>query len=145
MEKFVSGVAHTAYTVKNMDATVEYYRKVFGFEKAFVMNHPATGKPWIVYIHVAGSQFIELFFDGVNPHPYSDDNIGYSHLCLEVRDIQEAAAAVRNAGAPLDKEPSLGIDGNWQCWTHDPDGNRIELMQMMPGSLQHQYCEKKPE
>ena len=142
MEKYVCGIAHAAYTVKDMDASVAFYEKVFGFEKAFVMNHPETGKPWIVYIHVAKDQFIELFFDGIYPHPYSDDNIGYSHLCLEVRDIQEAAAAIRAAGAPLDAEPSLGCDGNWQCWTHDPDGNRIELMQMMPDSCQDQYLKK---
>lgn len=142
MEKYVCGIAHAAYTVKDMDASVAFYEKVLGFEKAFVMNHPETGKPWIVYIHVAKDQFIELFFDGIYPHPYSDDNIGYSHLCLEVRDIQEAAAAIRSAGAPLDQEPSLGVDGNWQCWTHDPDGNRIELMQMMPDSCQDQYLKR---
>ena len=51
-------------------------------------------------------------------------------------------AAIRAAGAPLDAEPSMGCDGNWQCWTHDPDGNRIELMQMMPDSCQDQYLKK---
>ena len=139
MERFVKGVAHTAYTVRDMDTAVDYYTKTFGFEKAFTMNHPMTGAPWIVYMHVDGAQFIELFYGGTEESPYRDEKIGYSHLCLEVTDIQAAAAAVRAAGAPLDAEPSLGIDGNWQCWTHDPDGNRIELMQMMPASLQDQY------
>ena len=30
----------------------------------------------------------------------------------------------------------MGADGNWQAWIEDPDGHRIELMQMMPDSLQ---------
>ena len=139
MSEIVKKIAHSAYTVKDMDASVAFYEKVFGFKKAFVMNHPETGKPWIVYIHVAGDEFIELFFDGICPHPFSDDNIGYSHLCLEVADIQATWDAIVAADAPQDAAPSLGIDGNWQCWTHDPDGNRIELMQMMPDSLQYKY------
>jgi len=30
----------------------------------------------------------------------------------------------------------MGADGNYQYWIEDPDRNRIELMQIMPGSLQ---------
>ena len=139
MGKIITGIAHAAYTVRDMDSTVAFYEKVFGFKKAFTMNHYQTGAPWIVYIYVAEGQFIELFYGGTTEDPYTDERIGYSHLCLKVNDIHEAAAAVLAAGAPLDREPSRGMDGNWQCWTHDPDGNRIELMQMLPGSLQDKY------
>ena len=30
----------------------------------------------------------------------------------------------------------MGADYNYQAWIEDPDGNRIELMQMMPDSMQ---------
>jgi lactoylglutathione lyase len=36
----------------------------------------------------------------------------------------------------LTTEPKLGLDGNRQAWFEDPDGNRIELMQMLPGNMQ---------
>ena len=139
MGQIIKGIAHAAYNVKDMETAVAFYEKVFGFKKAFTMNHPLTGAPWIVYVYVAEGQFIELFYGGVTEDPYTDERIGYSHLCLQVSDIQEAAAAVLAAGAPLDSAPRKGMDGNWQCWTHDPDGNRIELMQMMPDSLQDKY------
>jgi hypothetical protein len=29
-----------------------------------------------------------------------------------------------------------GADNNRQAWIQDPDGNRIELMEMVPGALQ---------
>jgi lactoylglutathione lyase len=32
---------------------------------------------------------------------------------------------------------SNGLDGNRQSWLEDPDGNRIELMEMAPDCLQH--------
>ena len=41
-------------------------------------------------------------------------------------------------GIPLFRPESLGLDGNNQCWILDPDGNRIEFMQMLPGNMQEQ-------
>jgi lactoylglutathione lyase len=41
---------------------------------------------------------------------------------------------IRNAGYPIDIDPKQGLDLNWQAWTKDPNGVRIELMQIMPGS-----------
>jgi len=35
---------------------------------------------------------------------------------------------------PIDGEPAKGIDNNYQYWITDPDGNRIELMQIMDAS-----------
>ena len=35
-----------------------------------------------------------------------------------------------------DKQPKVGCDGNWQCWITDPDGVRIEIMQLAAGSPQ---------
>ena len=32
-----------------------------------------------------------------------------------------------------------GADFNWQCWTHDPDGIKIELMQLDEKSPQMQF------
>ena len=139
MEKQVKGVAHAAFNVSDMDKAVQFYHDVFGFEKAFEMAHPVTGEPWIVYLHAGGSQFIELFYGGVNPQEYKDGNIGYSHICFEVADINKTAEQIVKAGAVLDSPVSPGLDKNWQCWTHDPDNNRIELMQMEEESLQNQF------
>ncbi|HJA94157.1 MAG TPA: VOC family protein [Candidatus Eisenbergiella merdipullorum] len=139
----IKGIAHAAFNVSDMEKALQFYRETFGFEKAFELKHPATGEPWIVYVHAGGGQFIELFYGGVNPQKYQDQNIGYSHLCLEVEDIHEAAERIEKTGAPLDSGISQGSDGNWQCWTHDPDGNRIELMQMSEDSLQSCFLRER--
>ena len=39
-------------------------------------------------------------------------------------------------GIPLMQGKKVGADGNLQAWIEDPDGNRIELMQMAPDGLQ---------
>ena len=54
-------------------------------------------------------------------------------------DIHASVQAIRDAGYPIDDEPRQGVDLNWQAWVTDPNGIRIELMQVMPGSPQSAY------
>ena len=59
-----------------------------------------------------------------------------NHLCLGVEDLDAILAQLEAAGVPLTIQKKMGADGNLQAWIEDPDGNRIELMQMMPDCLQ---------
>ncbi|MCI5648594.1 MAG: VOC family protein [Fusicatenibacter sp.] len=139
MGKLFQGAAHTAFNVSDMEKSLDFYQRVFGFEKAFEMRHPGTGEPWIVYISIGGGQFMELFYGGVKTAENPENAAGFSHVCFAVSDIHEACRRLEEAGAPVDVPIQQGLDHNWQCWTHDPDGNRIELMQMMEDSLQSTY------
>ena len=47
-----------------------------------------------------------------------------------------AVGRLRENGAPIDSEPLVGLDGNLQAWTRDPDGNEVELMQLSEESPQ---------
>ncbi|MBP7402663.1 MAG: VOC family protein [Clostridia bacterium] len=140
----VTSFAHAALTVRDMDKSVDFYTRVLGFEKAFDIPEPGTGKPWIVYLAVAPGQFLELFYGGTTPvREFSKEITGFNHLCFGVSDIRAAAERVEKAGVALDRPVSFGADGNGQCWVRDPDRNRIELMQIMPNSPQATYFAEK--
>jgi lactoylglutathione lyase len=62
----------------------------------------------------------------------------FSHLCLEVANIESTVEELTRRGAPLDADVRTGKDGNKQAWTHDPEGTRIELMELAPDSMQRQ-------
>jgi lactoylglutathione lyase len=130
----LTGITHLALTVKNMDAAVDFYCRVLGFKKAFELAEPKTGAPWIVYLHLDKKQFVELFYKGTVDSPWESSHRGFNHICFEVDDIQKTAAGIKSSGYKLDREPSLGVDKNWQSWVTDPDGVRIELMQISPDS-----------
>jgi len=132
----LTGIAHLALTVKDMDKAVDFYCRVLGFKKAFELAEPKTGKPWIVYLYLGKNQFVELFYNGTGDNPWNSSFRGFSHVCFEVDDIQQIAAHIKNSGYKLDKEPKMESDNNWQCWVTDPDGVRIELMQISPDSPQ---------
>ena len=131
----ITGLGHIAIRISDLDAALGFYRDGLGFQEAFRLDR--EGEPWIVYLQVASAQFVELF-PGGDPAARARNDVGYVHLCLTVDDIQATVEELSGRGVALDGEPRLGLDGNWQVWTADPDGNRIELMQIMPDSLQAQ-------
>lgn len=135
----IKGIAHAAITVRDMETSLKFYTEAMGFTRVFDIPNPQTGNPWIVYLNVAKGQFVELFYDGTEDNPWKPELIGFNHLCFEVDDIYAAAQKVKDAGFVMDIEPNMGCDYNWQAWTTDPNGIRIELMQMDPRSPHAKY------
>lgn len=138
----VKGIGHAAFVVKDMDKTVAFYEETLGFKRAFDIARPENGEPWIVYMYAGGGQYIELFYGGTEENPFRDEKIGFFHLCVEVDDIQEIWKKIVETNAPQDDAPKKGADNNWQCWTHDPDGIKIELMQLGFDSPQAEFARK---
>ena len=132
----IKGIAHVAYNVSNMKNSLYFYCDVLGFKKAFDLNDD-KGNPWIVYIKIKEGQFIELFYGESQKVKEILEPFSYSHLCLEVDDIYEIAERLEKMNVELDVKPNRGKDLNYQCWAKDPDGNRIEFMQMDANSLQN--------
>lgn len=134
----ITGIAHAAYRVKDMERALAFYCDVLGMERAFSLADDA-GQPWIEYLKAAPGQFIELFYAAPDQSCAFSAQDSYAHLCLQVDDIQAIARQITQAGGPLTSAPSQGKDHNWQCWTVDPDGNPIELMQISPESPQARH------
>jgi len=61
-----------------------------------------------------------------------------THMCWTIDDLDATCDRIKAAGITLLSEPKAGLDGNRQAWLEDPDGNRIELMEMHPDCLQYQ-------
>ncbi len=152
----ITGIGHLAVVVADMRRSTEFYTGILGFEKVFEIPDD-KGNPWICYFRVGtgagggaksteygstrlgstpygGAQFIELFYPQKEAAPDAIARIGFSHMCFLVDDMKRTEAEILKRGGTLDRPIKLGKDGNYQCWLKDPDGNRIELMQIMPGS-----------
>jgi len=75
-------------------------------------------------------------------HRPADDPVvigsGFSHLAVQVDDLDATIAGVTKAGlSPGPVERPGGLDGPQTAWLIDPDGYRIELVQWPPG---HPYA-----
>lgn len=134
----ILGMSHLALKVENMEKSLHFYCDLLGFQHAFDIKDK-NDQPWIEYVKVGTGQFIELFHDGKNKQEELPDRIGVDHLCLEVTDIDDLAIELQRKGIEIDGKPRKALDNNYQFWIKDPDGNRIELMQIEKNSPQWKW------
>ena len=84
-------------------------------------------------------QFIEVFPGAETEQAAASWHAnGFGHLCLMVDDLNAVVTELKGKGVTMMIEPKSGADGNSQAWLLDPDGNKIELMQMHANSQQLQ-------
>jgi lactoylglutathione lyase len=131
----ITGIGHIALKVYDLDKSLAFYRDKLGFAEMMRIDKPDGGL-WLVYLRVTDEQFIEIF-----PGAETDRSPGWNgnaitHVCLTVDDLDAVVERVTRAGIPLLIEKKTAIDGNRQAWIEDPDGNRIEFMQINPESMQ---------
>ena len=131
----IKAIAHWALKVSDLERSLVFYRDTLGFREMMRLHHD-NGDVWLVYLRITDAQFVELFPGGEGTRAPGRDVTAINHICLEVDSVDTAAGHLRKIGVKLTAEPKLGLDGNRQAWFEDPDGNRIELMQMLPGNMQ---------
>jgi lactoylglutathione lyase len=124
---------HVAFRVADLERSVRWYGAAFGAREAFRAQKP-DGSTQLVYIELAPGQFVELFPDGKNPIVAPDEPIGYAHTCLLVDDLPAALAHLATLDVTPLAAPRTGRAGQFLAFVVDPDGNRIELMEIPPGS-----------
>jgi lactoylglutathione lyase len=133
----INGVGHVAIKVTDLDRSLDYYVNKLGFAEMLRLKKD-DGSVWLVYLRITDTQYLEVFPGAENDRAPGWNANGMNHMCLTVDDIDEVLAQVEAAGLTLLLPLKTAIDGNRQAWLEDPDGNRIELMEMAKDSLQLQ-------
>ena len=123
-------IQHIAINCRDLKAQEQFYTKHFGFRRARVFNRDTPNEFLLLRL---GPACIELFTapaDAKNlmaqPQP-----VGFTHLAFEVADLDAALAKLQADGIQTEKiiDCSSIIPGARCCFFHDPDGNRLEIMQ----------------
>jgi lactoylglutathione lyase len=136
----IGSLGHVGVAVSDLQVALHFYVDQLGFKEAFRLKRP-DGTPVLVYLRVGDSNsFVELFpgtkAPGTPPLPQA------YHLGLIVKDLQATLHRLEARGYPLPADAykqaaKLQIDNTYLYFIKDPDGNRIELSQMTPESLEH--------
>ena len=143
----ITGFFHGGITVKDMEASLKFYRDGLQLEVEFDVINSAdylrtvVAMPFseirIVYLRIPNSGFVELLeYRGVERHSVSarPADFGGGHLCLYVDDIEAISARMQKLGyssrsdKPVDivAGPNIGAKVIYMI---DPDGYFIELFQ----------------
>lgn len=137
---------HVGITVSDIDKTIEFYQKYFGFTLEFKSVFPPEfiGDAPTLYRQEPGvySDFafitspdgivLELFqfSSNLEAKPPVWNQPGYHHICLKVDSVPEAYKKMAADGIEFFFEPKFkGNPENNVYWVFfkDPDGNMIEL------------------
>lgn len=89
-------------------------------------------------LHALRRQPLSGAFPGGGNRAPGPEGTGVNHLSLTVDDIDATAAHLEKVGIPLSqpRRTTRGVDNNRGMWIEDPDGNRIEIMEMAPDCIQ---------
>lgn len=148
-----TSIMHLAFFTDQMEEMRDFYENKLGGKakivtkaKAYLGSSSGFGKlaeldpekVIIVYIELAPGQFIELFpkNEGQAPFPIPHETLGYAHYSLLVEDIEKAKCELESRGVEIDTPISIGPSKTYKFWIHDPDGNKIEVMQFTDESYQ---------
>lgn len=132
----ITGFAHIAFRVTNLDRALDFYCNKLGLTEAFRLDREGEPSPWLVFLRLASGQIIEIFPGSTEVREQPGREAGYFHWSVAVDDIHKTLQEWRERGVDVPEQPNFGLDNNWGFWVTDPDGNRIEVTQIMPDSLQ---------
>jgi catechol 2,3-dioxygenase-like lactoylglutathione lyase family enzyme len=129
---------HAAFTVRDMDRAVAFYRDLLGCTPlGQMLLEDGTFK--LVYLR-KGRAYIELFAHRVRPgeapQEAGDESSarrpGYQHLAFQTDDVDAVAARLRAAGVRFTVDPRDAAGGVRLAFFLDPDGNELELVSNLP-------------
>mgnify|MGYP001161529894 FL=1 len=124
----ISGADHTNWRVRDLEASLRFYRDALGLEP-FGLEEHARGERPLVSLRVNEGFILHLVPDPGFERPPTG---GYDHLALVVEDagIDEVAEHLQRRGIRIERrfESILGARGRGPAlYVRDPDGYRIEL------------------
>ena len=132
-------LGHVGMAISDLQPALHFYIDQLGLKEAFRINGP-DGTPSLIYLRVAGTDtFVELFPGRKKTSPAETSTI--NHLGLFVKDLQAALHTLKDRGYPLsddafEKAKKIHVDNTLLYFVKDPDGNKVELSQLRPDSLQ---------
>ena len=150
----ISGVHHVGFSTPDIDRLIAFYRDVVGFELALRVEHGTPSAQLDRMVEMDGvtsrmamlkanNVFLELIqFDTPPGKPRDPDwkiaDHGIGHLGLLVDDIDAEYARLSAAGMHF-HAPPVHNQGRptAACWGRDPDGNRVEIIQVKDTGSPH--------
>ena len=130
----IVGMNHVGITVPNLGEAVAYYTKTLGFPEAF-RNLDDKGQPTLVYVQISRNTFVELQPASPQRPP------GITHFGVVVENMNQATSMFKQRGANV---AEIRVSGTKAILSNvtDPNGNRMELLELPAESLHRQAMDR---
>ena len=119
-------MAHTCVRVKDLEASIEFYQKAFGFEESRRRDFPEN-KFTLVYLTLPGDDYeLELTYN-YDSEAYDLGN-GYGHIAISTDDLEGLHAQHKSEGFNVTELKHLPNVPPSYSFLIDPDGYKIEVI-----------------
>lgn len=132
----VKRLNHAVLYVQDLDRSVEFYRRAFGFEEI------AREGGRMAFLRAAGGENhhdLGLLALGPSAGPPAPGSTGLYHLAWEVPAIDDLAAAAGQLAALGALRGQSDHGATKSLYGADPDGNEFEVMWMAPRDAWGEY------
>jgi catechol 2,3-dioxygenase-like lactoylglutathione lyase family enzyme len=140
----IRSISHVGLTVSNFENAVKWYSEMFGFKliSEQALNKKQVDSLFQLYnLHDTSIRFgflrapkgsVVEIFEFSSKHDCEKivwNRPGYTHLAIDVKNINELYNELKEKGVYFFSEPQ-NTDGNEWVFLKDPDGNLIELIDL---------------
>ena len=122
---------HAGFVVKDMAAENRFYVDLLGFRLYWYGGFKDDSTDWYELQVPDGPDWIEYMLN--IPANADHKELGVqNHFSFGVKDVHEAARQLRLNGLQTLDGPEVGRDGKDGLDVYDPDGTRVEIMDLTP-------------
>lgn len=119
---------HTCVRVQNLEKSVNFYSDAFGYKETKRLDYP-DDQFTLVYMALPGEEYeIELTYN-YDHEPYDLGN-GYGHIALGTDNLKAKHEELANKGYEVTDLKELSDGAANFFFAIDPDGYKIEVIQL---------------
>lgn len=120
----ITGVAHVALFVRDVDKARTFYKDLLGYEEPFFLKN-LDGSLSLTFIKVNDRQYIELFPEKES----ASDRL--NHISIETDDAEAMRVYLAKKGVKVPESVPRGRIGNANFNIKDPDGHTVEVVEYL--------------
>jgi catechol 2,3-dioxygenase-like lactoylglutathione lyase family enzyme len=148
MDHFVTSIRHSAFVVRDLEASLKFYSGVLGLELYMRQSEAGTFIDALTGINQVKLEWAKLVIpkggliellqyhshpdpDSVEaPNPSPSNKLGSSHVALTVTNLSELYERLIDGGFTCKSAPLISDNGKVKIlYSHDPDGAILELIE----------------
>jgi len=122
----VSKFLHTRMRVNDLERTLEFYQRVFGFEVTRRHESPRGSKLAFLAVPNSDEEIEITYFPGSGPVKVQEDLM---HLAFEVESMKAFQEHLDQIGVPLSDGPTQSSSGSVFAFVDAPEGYEIEVIE----------------
>ncbi len=142
----INKVSHIGVCVSDLERSLRFYCDLLGFVRSSTMpdvhveNEPSDSllqlhgvKLHAVYLERDGFRLELLHYASprspAKAPPHAMNDLGFTHLSVQVADVRETLAKLEAAGVKIDRSTVIELGGmTVAAFVRDPDGLGVELV-----------------